>query len=381
MTDVVLVTSSFLPRFGGVEEHVLNVARELRAQGVSVAIWAVDQSDVGAPSEVDGIVVRYLPCPLPARPPRAVLSFARRAPSALVAWRRAMRADEPRVLHVHCFGPNGVWASVVASMYRVPFVVTTHGETFGDADGVFQSSRLLPAALRRSLRHAAAVTACSRYAADDLTSYGVDPADVVVIPNGIDLHEPAGAAPAGLPGRYVLGIGRLVDNKGMDLLVEAFAAASLPDDVGLVIAGDGPARRGLERLVGDLGIDDRTLFTGALDRPQVVECMSRAELLVVASRAEAFGIAILEGWRAGLPVIATTHGGPPEFVTTGVDGLLVDPEDTVRLSAAITAVVDDPVLAHRLGDAGRVRAAGYSWKRVAGDYVEQYRRSGVGSGS
>lgn len=372
MSDVVLVTSSFLPRFGGVEEHVLNVARSLRDAGTDVVVWSVDRGD-DVPSEVDGIPVRYLPTPLPARSVRSAASFVLRAPGAALAWRRALRADRPRVVHVHCYGPNGVWASALARLARRPLVVTTHGETFGDADGVFETSALLRSSLRSSLRSAAAVTACSRYAADDLARFGAEVEDVRVVPNGIDVHEPEGAPPAGLPERYVLGIGRLVGNKGMDLLLEAFTTAALPEDVHVVVAGDGPVRGDLEAAAQELGIADRVVFTGRLDRPEVVATMSRAAALVVPSRAEAFGIAVLEGWRAGVPVVATNRGGPPEFVSDGVDGLLVDPTDVPALAAALRRAVLDEGFARRLGAAGRVRAADYGWARVADEYRDVYR--------
>jgi glycogen(starch) synthase len=374
MAPVVLVSSSFRPRVGGVEEHVLNVARTLRARGTDVVVWTVDQGD-DVPRQVDGVPVRVLPCPMPARSVRSLASFALRAPVAAARWAAALLRDRPRVLHVHCFGPNGPWATAAAALARRPLVLTAHGETFMDAHRVFDTSALLRRALSTALRRADVVTACSGAAAQDLARFGADPDAVEVVFNGIDATEPAGDAPPGLPRRYVLALGRLVENKGFDLLVEAFAAARLPQDVHLVVAGTGPAARTVLDRAAARGVADRVHLPGRLDRGQVVTVTAAAVALVVPSRVEAFGIVVLEGWRAGVPVVATTHGGPPEFVADGETGLLVDPTDTAALAAALETVVGDPATAGRIGRAGRARLADFTWDTVVDRYEAGYRRA------
>lgn len=374
MATVALVASSFLPRAGGVEEHVLHVARRLHADGHRVAVWAVDQGDEDVPAALDGVVpVRYLPTPLPARSVASLASFAAAAPAAWRAWRSAYRADRPDALHVHCYGPQGPWAHALSRRTGTPLVVTGHGETFMDAHDAFGTSALLRGALTRSLAHAHAVTACSRYALADLEDrFGLAPGRGVVVPNGIDLDEPGGPRPPWLPDRYVLAVGRVVRTKGFDLLVRAFAGADLPPDVRLVIGGDGPELADLRALARREGVADRVVLPGRLSRPQVVSAVAGALALVVPSRVEAFGIVVLEGWRAGVPVVVTSRGGPPEFVDDGRTGLLVDPEDTAALGRTVERVVDDLALAHVLGDAGRARAAAFSWDRVARRYAELY---------
>ncbi|GAB6859006.1 glycosyltransferase family 4 protein [Microbacterium xylanilyticum] len=370
MAEVVLIASSFLPRVGGVEEHVRHVAARLRAQGVDVAVWTVDQGDE-VPTAVDGVPVRVLPCPMPARTPRALLSFAWRGPVAAVRWAAALARDRPRILHVQCFGPNGAWA-LPASLGR-RLIVTSHGETSADADDVFARSALLRAALRRALRRADAVTVVSAPVARDLVDrFGLREGAAAIISNGVDLGEASGPRIPGLPARYVLGIGRLVETKGFDLLLEAFAQAGLPADVGIVLAGDGPAGADLRAQAGRLGLADRVVFTGRLDRAGIVSVAADAAVLAVPSRMESFGIVVLEGWRAGIPVIATDHGGPAELIRDGVDGILVDPADTPGFAARLAQILADPARARALGAAGRDRAPDYTWEGVAAGYARLY---------
>lgn len=374
---IALVSSSYHPYTGGVEEHTRNVAKELRARGHRVVVWTVDRGERLGVCRVDGIEVRYLPCPLPNGSVRGVARFTCDFLPAGWAWLQAWRAARPEVLHVQCFGPNGLYALALHTLTRTPLIVSAHGETFMDDHDVFRTSRILRTGLVHSLRAAAAVTGCSQLVLDDLRDRFGGTGGVVV-PNGVDLaepgREPAGpVAETGSPGApVVLALGRVQRVKGFDLLLRAFAHADLPDGARLVIGGEGEALASLTSLASDLGIADRVEFPGRLTRAQVARATAQATVFVVPSRREAFGIVVLEGWRAGVPVIATNRGGPREFVTHGVDGLLVDPVDVVALANAITDLVRDPEAASRVGAAGAERVRDFTWTRTAALYEEVY---------
>ncbi len=373
MARIALVTSSFLPRVGGVEEHVRHVAADLQRRGHEVVVWSVDQGDV-VPDEVDGVRIRYLPCPLPARTAGALLRFAGSVPAAWAAWEQARRLDRPDLLHVHCYGPNGVYATALARLHGLPLIYSHHGETFMDADHVFDTSALLRRSLSATLRQAAEVTSCSAYAAADLVRFGVTPGTVRVVFNGVDLTEPVGELPADLPAAYVAGIGRLVAVKGFDNLIRAFAqVASDQPELHLVIGGDGPERSTLTALASELGVGQRVRFTGTLARGQVGAVMAGALALVVPSQVEAFGITVLEGWRAATAVVATKVGGPPEFVRDGHTGLLVDPAEPVAIAASLRRLFVERGLRNRLAAFGRREVEKFTWSGVADSYEDLYR--------
>ena len=140
----------------------------------------------------------------------------------------------------------------------------------------------------------------------------------------------------------------------------------------MVIGGQGSALEALRSTAAVLGIADRVHFVGRLSREEVAEAMAGATLFVMPSRLEPFGIVILEAWRAGAPVVATSRGGPPEFVRDGDDGALVDPFDTTAFAAVLEGLLLDPERRQRIGEAGRMRVKGFGWADIAGQYRTLY---------
>ena len=142
--------------------------------------------------------------------------------------------------------------------------------------------------------------------------------------------------------------------------------------VTLVVGGTGSQRDALAALARGRGLGERFQLVGALDEAGVDAWMRDAHVVVMPSRREAFGIVALEAWRAGTPLVATSHGGPSTFVEPGVNGLVVDPRDTGALAATLRRVLDDHALSASLGAAGQAAVRAYTWTRVARDYAAIY---------
>jgi glycosyltransferase involved in cell wall biosynthesis len=152
--------------------------------------------------------------------------------------------------------------------------------------------------------------------------------------------------------------GRLVAEKGADVLVDAFAKvrACVPGAT-LTIAGDGPERPALERQVAWLRLSACCTFAGSLPREEMEARIGGAWVQAVPGRwEEPFGIVVAEGMMRGSAVVASALGGPAEMVEHGVTGLQVEPGDPAALAQALIALLDDRELAMRMGHAGRERA-------------------------
>jgi len=160
-------------------------------------------------------------------------------------------------------------------------------------------------------------------------------------------------------GERVLTVGRLISIKGVDVVIDAVAAASGR----LTVAGDGPERARLEQRAADRDLDAR--FEGFVGRERLAALYREARCVVLASRfGEGFPNVVLEAMSFGCPVIATRVTGIGELVSDGVDGLLVPPGDVGALRDAIDRIANDRALADRLATAGRRTAARYAWDHV-----------------
>jgi glycogen synthase len=381
-----------------------HLALALVDAGDQVEVWTGHPDDAHPETVeiLDGLVVRRLPMPLPATNWPALHRSATIGPRTLLSLRSAAHAFRPDVLHVQCFGPNGAYATALSRVTGIPLVVTLQGETMMDDADIFEESRVLRVALRAGLRRASAVTACSDFTlADAVARFGLEPGRGLVIPNGVVLatdgghdgpdgpagpdgpHGPATARTplsplSGDPARpYILALGRVVEKKGFDLLLSAFAVvAEEQRDTDLVIAGTGAALEGLERLASDLGVSDRVHFVGRLSRDQVASAMAGAVLFVMPSRLEPFGIVVLEAWRAGVTVVATTRGGAPEFIDDGETGVLVDPFDTPAFAGALAGLLADTGRRRAIGHAGHRRVQEFGWPAIAARYRWVYSSVG-----
>jgi glycosyltransferase involved in cell wall biosynthesis len=201
-----------------------------------------------------------------------------------------------------------------------------------------------------------------------LEEAGIGPVEVLW--NGV----PAGAEPAALGEKPVaVFAGRLVKEKGADILLRAFARVTVGR---LVIAGEGPERQRLMHLAGQLGIQERVTFEGHMAPERLRHLFQGAWVQVVPSVwAEPFGFVAPEAMMRGAAVIASEVGGLPEIVEPGVTGLLVPPGDVEALAGALRIVLDDRDLCARMGAAGRERALQhFSESRWVGQFVEVYER-------
>lgn len=234
--------------------------------------------------------------------------------------------------------------------------------------------------MRLSHRRTQAVVPISHFLADRLAAdTGLSPAKIHVIPCGVDpipsTSNRQGSRDEGQP--YMLFVGALYPYKGVDTLVRALATAGprLPDRFRAIIAGrdpDGTQTDAIRRLAHQLGVEERIVLTGKVSEPELERLYAGATLLVFPSRAESFGFPVLEAMARGIPVIAANRTALPEVV--GDAGVLVDPDRTEMVAEAIVAVVGDVAFQDRLAEAGKARAAQFSWDQAASAFIALFGR-------
>jgi glycosyltransferase involved in cell wall biosynthesis len=334
---------------GGAERVWSTLADRFAARGDEVVL-AIDL-DGGRPSFAD-----------PTNPRIAILGPGHlRATLRLADLLREFRPD------VALAAISGSCVKLVAAAAlagsRAPVVVSYHG--FQE----YLTGRLaklaywgMPVMNRRAAR---IVTVSDGLQRELVERWGADPAKTLRIynPATIDLDDAASTA-ADLADRpdVVLAAGRLSPEKGVDVLIDAFARVKRPG-ARLVIAGDGGERAKLTRQARDLGIADRVTFLGQVEDIRPLYRQTRA--LVVPSRTEAFGMVVVEALAHGLPIVATACTGPTEILDGGRFGRLVPVEDPASLAAGIDIALADP------GDPTPrfARAETYSFEKGFGEWA------------
>lgn len=356
---VVIVSGIWPPDVGGPASHAPDVAAFLRERGHDVQVVTTAARAPGHEAYPVRWVSRNLPKGL--IHVRTAAEIARRALYADVVYTTGMfgrsssgslAARRPYVLKLT--------ADPAFERARRRGMVNVDLEAFqalqGDA-----AIRALRAARNFELRRAAHVFTPSAYLRELALSWGVGADRASVLPN------PSPVLPE-LPAREWLReafgmdrptlafAGRLTAQKSLGVALAALA--SVPD-VQLVIAGEGDAREELERVVGELGIEDRVRFLGALPRARIVELFAAADASILSSTWENFPHTVVEALAVGTPVIATTTGGVAEVVRDGENGLLVNPGDVTALAHAVTRYFADEQLRSRLRAAAALSVAEY----------------------
>lgn len=311
-----------------------------------------------AESLQDGVRVRrplYILAPI-------VLASALRTCSRLLADR------EFDVVHAHWVVPSGSIGASVARRTQTPLMVSLHGSDVTLAT----RSQLAGALAKRALARASVVTAASSYVMARAEGLGARMDTLAMLPYGVETHRfrpdaelmTATRARLGVDpdATLVLGIGRLVDWKGFDYLVDAVAAVRAAQPrLRTVIVGDGDLRADLERRAASRGLRDVVTFAGAVPHSDVPAYYAAADLVVVpsihhdAGFFEALGNVVLEAHATAKPVIASRVGGLVDVVHDQIDGILVPERSADALADAIGVLANDRTLRAAMGEAGRAR--------------------------
>jgi glycosyltransferase involved in cell wall biosynthesis len=266
-----------------------------------------------------------------------------------------------------------------------PFVLTIHDLIYRQFPAsmsmgvrLFMRS-VLPAVARRADR----VIVPSQCTAREIVEHlGVKEDRVRVVPEGPgnDLRPPTDAATVeavlrkfGVRRPFIVSVSRAYPHKNLAGLLRAFAV--LGDrgrsDLRLVLVGENYHSGGdLDRLVGELGLGERVIFTGFVGQDELSALYSGADVFAFPSLAEGFGLPVLEAMACGTPVVASNASAVPEVV--GDAGIVADARDPEVFATALTRVLDDAGLRERLGAAGLARARTFSWNKAAAGTLKVY---------
>jgi D-inositol-3-phosphate glycosyltransferase len=380
---------------GGMNVYIRSVAERLEERGVAIDVFTrcagrgvPEVERVGPLTRI--IQVNAGPCsPVPKGELSGVLS---RFEEGVLA--RAEAEGPYDLVHSH-YWLSGRAGRVAAERWDVPLVASFHtlaavkrlaGREVGVAE---PSARLLGE--RRAIRAADRILAPTPTEAEHLVGlYDADPARVRVVAPGVDggsfrpMPKEEALRRLGFQGRrVVLFMGRLQPLKGPDVAIRTLAETvgldpESTEDVVLAVVGGPSGERGAEfvtelrALASAVGIEDRVVFLEPRPHSELPWIYSAAEVLLMPSRSESFGLAALEAQSCGIPVVAADVGGLRYVVEDGGSGFLVPGHDPLGYAEPVLEILRDPGLAARLRSTARARAQRFPWEETADRVLSTY---------
>ncbi len=384
--SVIMLTWEFPPRIiGGIAPHVSNLSKHLVKKGLEVYVVTCDFPNTPEYEVVDGVPVHRfdsykLPTPDFASWIQLMNTNMQRTANTIL---RNIRNKRP-ILHAHD------WLTAKAAiglhhLNRIPLLTTIHATEYGRRGGIFSDYNQMIHQIEVWLGYESDhVICCSRFMAEQVNRVlGVPYVKIDVIPNGIDSLIFSGLrgvedmrkhfAGDGKP--LVLFVGRLVEEKGLRVLLDAIPKVLQRVDAHFVIAGDGYMKNEIANRVMRDSLKDKVSVTGFIATEDVRKLFLCADVCVVPSLYEPFGIVALEAMAAGCPLVASDTGGLSEIVEHEKTGVKVYPNNPDSLAWGILRVLESKELAESLRINMKAKVAKeYDWGIIAESTKRVYER-------
>jgi glycogen synthase len=369
---VALVGDEYYPDMGGASRYALELSMQLAKLGVETVV--ITHGHPGQPEEEEaaGVRIRRVKGLVLTDPHRAV------SPAVFHHCHRYIHDGGFDLVHgLDLYSSMAQMAVHYAHRCHMPCVLTCH--TICNSPLLIGLQRPMALSLRKADRLIAVSEASARYS----RLLGFRHEKIAVIPNGVDLscfnQETDGARM-----REELGIGdqplvvtalRLIKRKNPSLLVSAFSGVlkAIPN-ARLVIAGSGRENDRLIHQAKRLNMNNSMLMAGQLDRERVAQLMAAADVFVLPSTVESFGLALLEASAVGVPVVCSDTGGVPEVFRHEFNALLYPPGDGTAMANAIIRILRDRELARTLAANAMQTAAGLTWELAARRTMQVYEQ-------
>jgi glycosyltransferase involved in cell wall biosynthesis len=394
---VLLYNHTFLPKVGGREIVIYQLARALTRLGHDVRIAGPQGYRSERSSTLDVRVRRY-PRFHPERPLTDPIAQFLMESQMLAQLALEMVRERVDVIHAHTLYPAGYVATRLrVARLRRPLVLTPHGIDINTAPDQGYGMRLdnrLRAKIDVALDRCDRVTAISEGVFDALVRAGVPTTKISKVGNGVDLKRFHGSPRSdvrrwlGVPenANLILTVGNYTPLKGHEDLIRAMPAvlAKAPFAYAVIV---GKGTEHLATLAESLGVSSHVRLPGSISGPighyddsdqpdQLADLYRSATVYVSVSNregAEGLSLSVLDAMASGLPVIGTDITGNRDVIKNQKNGLLIPPGDTQSLAAAISRLVSDTPLQQAYGNAARCEAQRFEWDMIALKYVDTYR--------
>jgi glycosyltransferase involved in cell wall biosynthesis len=360
---VALIGDHYYPDMGGAPHYAFELSLQLAKLGIEAVVITHAHPGQSEEEEIAGVKIKRVKGLVLNNPHCAA------SPSVFRHCHKYIMDGRFDVVHgLDIYSPMALIVIPFVHRHRIPCVLTCH--TVMDSLFSIFLQRPMGLALRRADRLIAVSQASARFCC----LLGCPEKRITIVPNGVDLSCFNGNLDAFVM-REELNIGdeplvvtasRLIKRKNPNLLISAFAKVlKVVPDAKLVIAGSGREQDNLSRQVKGLNIANSVFMVGGLAREQVAQLMAAADVFVLPSKIESFGLALLEASAAGVPVVCSNAGGVPEVFQDGFNALLYPPGDDIAMAKAIIRLIQDRELSKTISANAVVTSRRFTWEIAA----------------
>ena len=368
--------------------YVRELARELASLGCRVDVFTRNH-DPDDPQVIpigEGARVIHLEAGPSASTLDDLYSYTSIFAEAAEHFRRE-EGTEYEIIHSH-YWLSGIIATELSATWKAPHLSTFHtlARTKQRARSGERESVRRATSEQRIINNADAVVVSTHIEREDIGRlYGSNGTHIEVIPPGVDpsLFKPVDPVAArqslGLPDvKTILYVGRVEPLKGLDILLRAMALLQATSDTRLLIVGGNPDEdaewKRLNTLAANLNISDIVTFTGSVSQEQLPEYYSAADVFVLPSWYESFGLVALEAMSCATPVVASRVGGLTTFIDHGKTGYLVPWRCPEAFARSLETLLENPPLRRAMGAAARDTAERLSWSAMANKMLACYNQ-------
>jgi len=377
--NVMFLTWEYPPRvIGGISPHVFYLSKSLAKNDVKVHVVTCDFPGAPAHETIDGVEVYRVDSYKNPAPDFAtwvyLMNLNMQKEAAAIAGKLDRKVD---VFHAHD------WLVATAGIglkhvFRKPLLVTMHSTEIGRRDGIHTSTERMIAETEAWLTYEAwKVICCSNYMMSHVKwAFGLPDDKLVMVPNGVNVRVYDKARQQDLKDfrttfalpdeKLVLFVGRLVYEKGAHVLINAIPKILEKVNAKFVIVGSGYMKEQLSTIVRSMGLEHKVLFTGFVEEESLIKLQCCADVAVVPSLFEPFGIVALEAMAAKSPVVVSDTGGLSEIVEHDVTGAKVYANNVESMAWGITKVLLDEKYRNNLRENAYKRIQErYDWEKIA----------------
>jgi glycogen synthase len=377
--NVMMLSWEYPPRvIGGISPHVFFLSKSLAKNGVKVHVVTCDFPNAPAHEVIDGVEVYRIDSYKNPSPDFAtwvyLMNLNMQKEAATIA---ANLPDEIDVFHAHD------WLVATAGIglkhvFRKPLLVTMHSTEIGRRDGLHTTTEKMINETEAWLTYEAwRVVCCSDYMMQHVKwAFGLPNDKLVMVPNGVNPHVYDGLEKQDLTAfrrtfalpeeKIVLYVGRLVYEKGIHILINAVPKVLEKVNAKFVIVGSGYMKEQLSNIVKSMGLEHKVLFTGFVEEENLLKLQKCADVSVVPSLFEPFGIVALEAMAAKSPIVVSDTGGLSEIVDHDLSGIKAYPNNADSLAWGITKILLDKNFRNRVREnAYKKILEKYDWNKIA----------------